>query len=193
MIDTSTAIKFTIANPSVNVKPTAHGYSVSAVESNSLGAKLGKIALFLFCLVFLAAGVVVWFLPDSVFEGEPLLLKSIVSSTTWLIFAPLLIFNFINTTTQSVELDTSRQQLHQIFRGKNGQETKRRTYDFSEIKEFDLRSSANQTSTNFEDRVSSYGQIYLRLSATTGRSLVWGQLSDLKPVWSMMRQDVLGQ
>lgn len=156
-------------------------------------AKLGAVILVLFSLVFLAAGVAVWFLPDSAFDGDPFLLKCIVTGATWLIFVPLLYFGFINTTTQTTDVDLTHGQLHLIFSDKHGLEKKRHSHDFSEIRDFELRSTADRTSNDLEDRISSYGQIYLRLSATKGRSLVWGQLEDLRPTWSQMRQDILGR
>lgn len=179
------------ANPTIERRATADGYWVSAIPSNSFAAKLGSVALFLMCLVFLAAGIAVWFLPDTAFDGDPQLLKIIVSAATWVVFFPVLYFNFFSITTMRAEIDLSHSMVHQIFENKHGRETKRRSFAFSEIKDLNLQ-TGDRIMDVHQAITWEYGQIYLKLSANKGVSLVWGNLGDLRPVWDEMRHDIFG-
>ncbi len=190
MIETSTHVGISAADPTILVKPSNNGYTVTAVPSTSLAARLGSAALFLFCLTFLAAGVFVWFAPDSAFSGNPLTLKLIVSGATWLIFLPILYFNFFNTTTMVAEVSTRERKIHQIFLDKDGRETKRRSFAFSGISDLELLSNTTNSTDDPRDMTSLYGQIQLRISSRKGTSLVWGAMDDLRPVFAKMQRDV---
>lgn len=187
----SHSLEFYGANPSIEVSGTGNGYRVTAVRSRSVGASLGSLLLLLLCLACLGIGVVVWFLPDDVFDGDPRMLKSIVTGATWTVFAPLVYFNFLNTTTMATEVDLAGRMLHQLYLNGRGEETKRRSIAFSEVDDLELLTNDNGAPDEQTTIATDYGQIYLRLSARKGLSLVWGHLSDLKGIWSQMRQDIL--
>ncbi|MEO0761264.1 MAG: hypothetical protein AAFZ09_05565 [Pseudomonadota bacterium] len=191
MLQHSHSLEFYGANPSIEVVETPRGYRVTAVESRSIVAQAGSLLLLVFCLTFLGAGVAVWFLPDSAFDGDPGLLKTIVTAATWLIFAPMVYFNFINTTNMAIEIDLSSQVLHQVFLDRHGREKKRRSVDFTDVDDLELRSNDTIADEASVAVLSKYGQIYLRLDARRGLSLVWGDMSDLRHVWLQMRRDIL--
>ncbi|MDA9865330.1 hypothetical protein N9C96_01500 [bacterium] len=178
------------ASPNILLNQTSSGYTVEAVESTSLIAKIGKAGLFLFCLIFLFAGVIVWFLPDNYFDGDPFLLKCIVTGATWVFFGPMFYFTFLNDTSEIVEVDTTLQMVHQIYRNKDGKEKKRRSNAFSEISKIELLDS-NPTAVHGTS--TRYGQIYMSYASGGGTSLLWGNMDALFPVWTELRKDILGQ
>lgn len=177
--------------PSIKVEQTNAGYRFTAVPSVSFLAKMGSLVFGLFCLTFLLAGVVVWVLPDHVFEGDPFFLKCIVTGTTWVIFAPMFYFSFVKKSFLTVEVDMRTRNLHEVFTDKNGRETKRRSHEFSTIKGFELKANEELDLGTDNDPITHYGQIFMRIGSTGGRSLIWGLMKDLEPVYHSLRQDVL--
>lgn len=192
MVESSTHIEVGLANPSIDLRPSANGYTLTATQNTSLIGQIGTAVLLLLCLTFLAAGIAIWFAPDTVFDGDPMTLKLIVTGATWLVFGPILYFSFFNRTTQVAEVDLKNRHVHQVFFNKHGRETKRRSFAFADISDLVLVSNTSNTTDDPRDMISHYGHIRLRLNARKGVSLIWGAEDDLQPVLARLRADVLG-
>ncbi|SFR49315.1 hypothetical protein [Litoreibacter janthinus] len=176
-----------IANPNIKAEETQNGYRLQAIESRTVVARFFRIVFALFGLAFLAAGVVVWVLPDDVFQGDPFSLKVIVTVATWLVFGPIVWFSFIAPTTNATEVDLEARVVHQITLNKRGEPIKQRSIPFDNVMGLDF---VRNTSAVTENELPGYGQIYLRLSKNKGVSLIWGERRDLEAVLTKLRADI---
>ena len=180
-----------IGIPSIKIEPTDVGYRFMAVPNRSILAKIGSLIFGLFCVACLLAGTVVWFLPNQVFDGDPFILKCIVTGATWMIFGPIFYFSFVKKTVLTIEVDKRARALHEVFTDKSGRETKRRSHEFAAIRGFEIKANEESDLSTDADPITRYGQIFMRIGATGGRSLIWGLMKDLEPVYQSLRQDVL--
>ena len=190
MSETSLGLEFHAASPNIDLRTTQDGYQFEADPSSGLAARIGGLALGAFCLTFIAAGIFVWFLPDTAFDGDPFILKLIVSAACIGIFGPIFYYSFISKTRSFVEIDLRNARVHEVFLDGSGQETDRRSYDFRDIKEIILLKNDRETTRVATQSSVGYGQIYMRLSAMEGRTLITGDLSDLSPISRRLSGDI---